>query len=575
MMRLPHSLDVRPEVQEGRLKSRTYDTLRRIVAKYLSGSSLVLFCAICLFSFAGCATTALRMPEESPVLTENESLEEPSPRTAKSEEVFEITEEYFENTYRKAEGFLRSAQDLFDTGLAREAVPYLDTALLTVLDSQVELSEFPKMRELYQKLFDLNARILKANPEALDIYLDNRWSHFNTKNYTVPIVFNNAVRHFIEEYQTASRGFIERSLKRSGKYMPMIKQELAKAALPEDLAYLVIIESGFSPQATSIARARGLWQFMPSTGRRYGLQMNYWVDERCDPEKSTRAAIRYMRDLYNEFTSWKLVLASYNSGENRIRKAVEQCGTTEFWDIASSDGIHNETKEYVPRFMAATVIAKFPEKFGFYIDYDDPVEYDEVTINGWLDLKQAADCAGTSYSDLKALNPELRHWCTPPIYSSYRLKIPKGRGDAFLASYERIQKRQRSSSRMVTHGIRNGETLSSIANRYGSSVKAIMSANDLRSTRIRAGQKLVIPVRGKRADEEKDVGAIHEAPSALTWSETIAHRVKAGDTLYAIALEYGSSVLAIKQANGLKSNRITAGQKLIVPILNPDKSKKD
>jgi len=484
------------------------------------------------------------------------------------EEVLAITEEYFENTYRKAEGFLRSARDLYDTGLTREAMPYLDTALLTVLDSQIELSEFPMMRELYQEIFNLNARILGSNPEALDIYLDNRWSHFNTKNYTVPIILNNSVRHFIEEYQTASRAFIEKSLRRSGKYMPMIKRQLSETDMPEDLAYLVIVESGFNPKATSYAKARGLWQFMPGTGRRYGLKMNYWVDERCDPEKSTTAAIQYMRDLYEEFASWKLVLASYNGGEGRIRRAVKHCGTADFWDIASSDRIHSQTKEYVPRFMAATIIAKYPEKFGFYVDYDDRVEFDEVTIKGWLDLKDAAKCAGTSYSTLKALNPELRRWCTPPIYAKYALKIPKGTSGAFWAGYKKLPKKLRS--RMVTHRIRYGETLSSIARRYGSSVSAIKQANGMRTTRIRAGRKLMIPVLEKKSRKKSGARA-----RKLDWSETVVHRVKSGDTLYWIAQKYGSSIRAIKQANGLKGSRIKPGQKLVVPILKSGKSKKN
>ncbi len=559
---------MRPSIRAGGSETTPLHKLRAVMTRALSGRPVALLCAVCLCCLVGCANTMVHVPESSSVPTEDSRVQEPSLQAAdKPEEVFAITEEYFENAYRKAEGFLRSASDIYDTGLTREAIPYLDTALLTVLDSQIELSEFPMMRELFQEIFDLNARILRSNPEALDIYLDNRWSHFNTKNYTVPIILNNAVRHFIEEYQTASRGFIERSLRRSGGYMPMIKEELSKAGLPGDLAYLVIIESGFSPKATSYARARGLWQFMPSTGRRYGLKMNYWVDERCDPEKSTKAAIRYMSDLYDEFRSWKLVLASYNGGEGRIRRAVQHCGTTDFWDIASSDRIHRQTKEYVPRFMAATIIAKYPEKFGFYVDYNDPVEYDEVTIQGWLDLKAAAKCAGTSYSTLKALNPELRRWCTPPVYSKYTLKIPKRTSDAFWAGYEKLPKRQRS--RVVTHRIRYGETLSSIASRYGSSVKAIMSANGLRTTRIRAGRRLMIPVLAKRTRKS----STSSAPK-LEWSETVTHRVRAGDTLYGIAQKYGSSIRAIKQANGLKSSRIKPGQKLIVPILKSGKSKK-
>ncbi|HUT03152.1 MAG TPA: LysM peptidoglycan-binding domain-containing protein [bacterium] len=541
-------------------------TLQR--AKLRRSSLVLLVCGAVFGSLIGCANrTDLARVSSPAVIASAEPQNTASQPPRQPEEVFAITQEYFQNTYQKTEGFLRCARNLYDTGLVREAMPYLDTALLTILDSQIELVEFPKMAELYQQIYDLNAKILKSNPHALDIYLDNRWSHFNTKNYTVPIVLNNSVRHFIEEYQTASRAFIERTLRRSGRYMPMIKQELHKAGLPEDLAYLVIVESGFSPYATSYARARGLWQFMPSTGRRYGLKMNYWVDERCDPEKSTRAAIGYLKDLYDEFASWKLVLASYNGGEGAVRQAIEQCGTSDFWDVMSSARIHPQTREYVPRFMAATIIAKYPEKFGFYVDYEDPVEYDEITIQGWLGLKKAAECAGTTYKTLRALNPELRRWCTPPIYSRYNLKIPKGRKDKFLAAYRKLP--TQAHSRILTHRIRSGETLSSIARRYGSSVRAIKQANGMRTSRIRAGRKLLVPVLSKRSSKPSKPSA-----ARLKWSETITHRVKSGNTLFAIAQKYGSSVRAIKQANGLKSNKIRPGQKLIVPILKKNKSKK-
>jgi len=532
-------------------------------------SSTLLVCGAILWSLIGCASQTGLVQKSSPVVKPTAEPQSTATGPQKQpEEVFAITQEYFQNTYQKTEGFLRCARDLYDTGLVREAIPYLDTALLTILDSQIELAEFPKMAKLYQQIYDLNAKILKSNPRALDIYLDNRWSHFNTKNYTVPIVLNNSVRHFIEEYQTASRAFIERALRRSGRYMPMIKRALRKAGLPEDLAYLVIVESGFSPYATSYARARGLWQFMPSTGRRYGLKMNYWVDERCDPEKSTRAAIRYLKDLYTEFNSWKLVLASYNGGEGAVRQAIRQCGTNDFWDVMSSARIHRQTREYVPRFMAATIIAKYPEKFGFYIDYDEPVKYDEVTIRGWIGLKTAAKCAGTTYRSLRALNPELRRWCTPPIYSKYKLKIPRGTKDRFLAAYTKLPRRQRS--RMLTHRIRYGETLSSIARRYGSSVRAIKSANGMRTSRIRAGRRLLVPVLRRRSSKRSNSRPARH----LKWSKTVVHRVKPGDTLFAIAQKYGSSVWAIKQANGLKSSKIRPGQKFIVPILRKGKSKK-
>ena len=521
----------------------------------------------------GCTSTMLEMPgsDAAPVAATQPERPPLSPAPDGNDAVFTITEAYFKDTFRKADGYLHSAKDLYETGLAREAMPYLDTALLTMLDSQIELSEYPQMKQLYLEAFELNTKILKSNPEVLDVYLDNRWSHFNAKNYTVPIGLNSTVRHFIEEYQTASRGFIERSLSRSGKYMPMIQKALSEANMPEDLAYLVIVESGFSPKAKSYAGARGLWQFMPSTGKRYGLRMNYWVDERCDPEKSTRAAIGYLKDLYAEFKSWKLVLAAYNGGEGRVRRAIKHCGTNDFGEIASSDRLHRQTQEYVPRFEAATIVAKYPEKFGFYINYKDPLLFDKVVINGWMDLKVVAKCTGTTYKTLKRLNPELRRWCTPPIYSKYTLKIPHGTSDAFWANYEKLPRKQKS--KFVYHRVKYGETLSSIARRYGTKVQTIRRDNGLRSTRIKARQKLMIRVM-PRSSRPRSRSKASSRASSEKWAKTISYRVQRHDTLYDIAKKFGSSVSAIKRANGLRSSRIKVGQKLFIPILSSKKKKK-
>jgi membrane-bound lytic murein transglycosylase D len=379
--------------------------------------------------------------------------------------------------------------------------------------------------------------------------------------YDVPIHWNTRVKQSIHFFQTQSRQVFSQWLSRSGRYIPMMRRILREYDLPEDLVYLAMIESGFNPHAYSWAHAAGPWQFISSTARLYHLKADWWVDERRDPEKSTRAAARYLKDLYEEFASWPLALAAYNCGEQRVKSATKKAGTDDFWELS----LPRQTRNYVPLFMAATAIAKSPELYDFSVEYEKPIEYDKVQIDECTDLRVVAECCEASYDQIKVLNPELRRWCTPPNYPGYQLKIPKGTGSTFLKNYALVP-----ASEKITwqrHKIQRGETLSGIARRYGTSVSAIKEANSLRSShRIIAGDHLLIPL-----SPISGLSGITMSSSTLasegdeTTSQKVIYTVRRGDNLFRIAREFGVSVAQLCRWNNLRSGQyIYPGNKLTV-----------
>ena len=233
-------------------------------------------------------------------------------------------------------------------------------------------------------------------------------------------------------------------LKRSGKYTELMRDILKESDIPEQIVFLPLIESGFNPYAYSRARAVGYWQFISSTAQKYGLKINWWRDERRDPVKSTEAAARYLRDLYGMFDSWVLAMAAYNAGEGKISRALKKTKTDDYWTLLKTKYIKKETKNYVPKFIAASLIADSPEDFGFEdIEYHPPLDYDTVTLTSPVDLEVVARCAETSVDIIQELNPELRRWCTPPDVSEYTLRIPPDSRDTFLENLMNIPEQER------------------------------------------------------------------------------------------------------------------------------------
>jgi membrane-bound lytic murein transglycosylase D len=284
----------------------------------------------------------------------------------------------------------------------------------------------------------------------------------------------------------------------------MIKAILRENGLPEDLSYIALIESGLNPKARSRANAVGMWQFIRGTGKRYGLRVDWWIDERMDPEKATVAAAKYLKNLYDQFGSWYLAAAGYNAGEGKISRAVKRHGTDDFWTLASHKRpLKRETKEYVPKYLAAMLIAKDPLVYGFdEQDHTRVIAYDKVSIPNATDVRVIAEAAGTTVEEIKALNPELLRWFTPPNYPGYEIKIPAGTKDLFLKRFSDVPPSQRIA--FLTHKVKKGETLSKIAKRYGTSVDPIVYLNNLKSTkRIRAGTVLMVPVRADKGYDRK------------------------------------------------------------------------
>lgn len=250
---------------------------------------------------------------------------------------------------------------------------------------------------------------------------------------SVPLLWTNEVKKFLDYFQESRKHVFAQWLARSSQYVPSMKEILRENGLPEDLVYLALIESGFNLKAHSPAEAWGPWQIIADTGRRYGLKINRWIDERLDPIKSTQAASKYLKDMYDMFDCWLLTQAGYNAGENRVLGAIKKTDSKDFWYLARNGYLPPETRNYVPKFMAATIIAKDPEKFGFMdLEYRPPLLYEEVAVRGMTPLRRIARWADASYEEIKRLNPELKLGLTPPNYPDYKVKIPMGSKEILL-----------------------------------------------------------------------------------------------------------------------------------------------
>ncbi|MFN3480056.1 MAG: transglycosylase SLT domain-containing protein [Thermodesulfovibrionales bacterium] len=291
-------------------------------------------------------------------------------------------------------------------------------------------------------------------------------------------------------------------LSRSGKYLDLMKEILKSKNLPEDIAFLPLIESGFNPAAYSVAKAVGPWQFIASTAKRYGLKIDWWRDERRDPIKSTVAAADYLKDLYDMFGSWNLAMAAYNAGEGKILKALNRTKRDDYWELTSTKYIKKETKEYVPKFVAARMIATNPDEYGFdRIEYHQPFDYDEVTINHPLDLDVAAKCADTTVEVIRELNPELRRWSTPPGESAYSLRIPSGKKEEFLKNLAEIPKEEWFT--IERYKVKRGDTIKKIASRTGIPISVILELNDGMRV-INPGETILLPPKDKYKPDRDD-----------------------------------------------------------------------
>jgi membrane-bound lytic murein transglycosylase D len=350
-----------------------------------------------------------------------------------------------------------------------------------------------------QAIADPHALNLAVSPEIRELSQLSAWDMLplldaeeEAEPYDFPLAMNNQVEYYLDFFQNRHRKTFAKWLARSSRYLPMIKKELSLAGLPEDLAYLPMIESGFNPTVSSHASAVGTWQFMQATGKSYGLTVNNYVDERRDPVKSTKAAVAYLSNLYKQFDSWHLAVAAYNAGEGRIKRAMKQSDTEDFWEIAKSQYIHSETKLYVPQLIAAIMIAKDPEKYGFDdIDYDEPLEYDTVRVPRGTPIKAVALACNLPEEEILALNRHLSKAITPPSEADYPLRVPPGTKASVVENLPKI--RVVTVTKFNTHVVKRGETLTTIRNKYKLSKTTLLKANNLEQERLSLGQHLRIP----------------------------------------------------------------------------------
>ena len=447
--------------------------------------------------------------------------------------------------------FCEISQEFWQKGELENALEALDQAYALIL--KVNESDQPK---LIQQKEDLRFLISKR---ILEIYA-SRNIVVNGNHNAIPVVLNRHVQAEIDGFTSGrERDFFIESYKRSGRYRSKIVTALRHAGLPEELSWLPLVESGFKVRALSRARALGLWQFIPSTGYKFGLARDKYIDERLDPHKSTAAAIAYLKELHQIFGDWTTVLAAYNCGEGRVLRVIREQNVNyldNFWDLYPQ--LPYETARYVPRFLATLHIVENLENYGFdQIELDAPQEFEELEIDKQVHLKHVAMTIGSSESRLIDLNPELRHKILPQ--ANYRLRVPAGSGAALLARLDDIPVSRLPNNTFVYHRVRRGETLSIIARKYRTSVYRIMRANNLRSSHyIVAGRLLKIPQRGYR------YSGTTRRPKAP--SDSSVHVVSRGDSLWNIANRYGTTTQEIQELNNMRTTELQIGQVLKLPV---------
>lgn len=380
----------------------------------------------------------------------------------------------------------------------------------------------------------------------------------------IPLTLNGKVDYFVRYFQTVGRSAFARWLSRSERYIPMMKEVLRKEGLPDDLVYLAMIESGFTPHAVSWANAVGPWQFISGTGKRYSLRIDQWIDERRDPLKSTVAAALYLKELYSLFNNdWYLAAAGYNAGENKILRAINMYNTRDFWEMSKGTYLKRETKEYVPRLLAAAIIAKEPAKYGFAdIAYLPPIEFDTVLIPSRTDLEVVAQLIGTTADDLRELNPELRRWCTPPNYPGYQLKVPKGSKAKFEDEYAKLPADQRFKERITyaRYKVKRKESLAAVAKRFNTSPQVLAELNHLKQNAPLRGRTLVVPLSVAEKDPPK-VRRVAAAPQVFKKYYT----VKRGDTLASVAKKFNVSTKVLAAWNNIKGKiALKPGKRIVV-----------
>jgi len=470
---------------------------------------------------------------------------------------------------QKVEKEYQAGEDNYQAGQIEDAEQNFDRALKLLLDCPSEVRSDERLqRELDRVLDAVNSLELEAlqqgdvqpktEPAPIDETNEVTYpvdpnirakaeAEVKATHSDLPLMMTDPVASYINYFSNRGRAKFEIALARSGRYEEMIRRVLGEEGVPQDLIYLAQAESGFHPQAVSRAGARGMWQFMASRARGYGLERDFWVDDRQDPEKATRAAAHHLRDLYNEFGDWYLAMAAYNSGPGTVQQAVKRTGYADYWELYKRNVLPRETRNYVPIILAVTIMAKNPSQYGLEnVVPEKPVPYDLVEINYAVDLRLVAECVDTSATALLDLNPSLLRWTTPQN-ERFNLHLPAGTKDHYLSAIAAIPVDMRVWWRY--HQVAAGETLVSIARTYHTTPKAVAQANGLGVEEdLETGSKLIIPVAPGRRSSGED--------RATFAKRTTVYPVRKGDTVASVSDNFQIPPAMIRRWNHLSGNSL-------------------
>jgi membrane-bound lytic murein transglycosylase D len=507
----------------------------------------------------------------------------PLPAESPSETIVE-QEDPIELLIEQAWDLFKQGQEFFEEGEVQEARSYFQQALDSLKYSEFDFFLNPHLESAYyevlgeiqelelqalvdpaeilplnlvsphfEEIEDLNLFTIQVDPQLEELAGQDL---LNTR-FDIPVVLNEDVLRLLNFYQNRGHEIMEEGLKRSGMYVPLFREIFREEGVPLDLVYMAHVESHFKPNAYSRARARGLWQFMLGTGRLYGLRQDWWIDERSDIVKSTHAAAQHLRDLYEKFGDWHLAMAAYNVGSGRIDRVIRRYGKLDYWTMVKRRMLPRETRSFVPSILAALIIFRNPERYGFWVEPEPPLQFETVQLKEQVDLRVVADEINVRVAELFALNPELRRGITPFHYDDYRLKVPRGKGEllkerlAILPKDKKVQVRH--------HKVKRGETLGLIAQRYRSSITAIAQVNRIRNVhRLREGQDLLIPLAGGYSIASA-TRSMEPAPLKLP----ATYVVRRGDSLSRIANRYRVTIKDLLLWNNLKADQwIYPGQRI-------------
>lgn len=463
--------------------------------------------------------------------------------------------------------YCQMSQELWQNGELDNALEALDHAYSLILSVDIDENDTNLAQQKEDIRFTISKRIL-------EIYASRNFAVTGNHN-AIPMVINKHVQAEMDLFTTgAESNFFRESLKRSGRFRANIAEELKKAGIPTELSWLPLIESGFKVTALSPARALGLWQFIPSTGYKFGLKRDMFVDERLDPQKSTKAAIAYLKELHGMFGDWTTVLAAYNCGEGRVLRLIRDQNVNyldNFWDLYEK--LPRETARYVPRFLATLQIIANPAKYGIDMnDIECPFDYETIEITKQVNIKDIAREIDVDEMLLRHLNPELRYCILPP--NKYIFRIPPDKGKDLLSKIDEIPLSSiiptpaKHADSIAYYKVKRGDTLSAIARRYGISTKKLMRDNKMRKPILITGTTLKIPYRGTVAKAE--LSKTTQRASSSKTKQTINHLVKSGESIGIIAKRYNTTIKNIQEINNLNSLNLLIGQTLIVPAPGND-----